>query len=428
MKTLTIIILFIISAHINSQSINSTLGTNGTFSIKNGSTNYFTLSQSTGQINFTKTLRIEETMNSTTGVIYRGTLRFLHTYGNENFFMGENSGNFTTTGPWNTVIGNSTLTQLTTGHSNSVFGIQSMQNNTSGMENSAFGNQSLRSNTTGVWNSAFGLGSLINNVTDSGNSAFGYNSIGGINSGSFNCGFGSSALSLNTSGNYNTALGTFALSNNSTGNYNTAIGWNAGSIITTGSNLTCIGYNSQPSSGTVSNQVTLGNSSVTVLRSAQTTITSLSDARDKKNIKDLTLGIDFIMTLQPRIYNWDKREWYENGINDGTKMKETPAAGFIAQELDEAQTNAGAEWLNLVLKDNPDKWEATPDNLLPITVKAVQELQAEIHENQAVNNGLVNKTEKFEVRLEKFIKDQNMLLVEIEKQKSENAAETVGAK
>ena len=56
-------------------------------------------------------------------------------------------------------------------------------------------------------------------------------------------------------------------------------------------------------------------------------------------------------------------------------MQETPTAGFIAQELDEAQTTANTEWLNLVLKDNPEKWEATPGNLLPIMVKAIQELK-----------------------------------------------------
>ena len=36
-------------------------------------------------------------------------------------------------------------------------------------------------------------------------------------------------------------------------------------------------------------------------------------------------------------------------------MQETPTAGFIAQEFDEIQKTENAEWLNLVLKDNPDK-------------------------------------------------------------------------
>ncbi|MBK8552024.1 MAG: tail fiber domain-containing protein [Ignavibacteria bacterium] len=88
------------------------------------------------------------------------------------------------------------------------------------------------------------------------------------------------------------------------------------------------------------------------------TITSLSDARDKKNITDLNLGLDFIMKVKPRLFNWDKREWYEDNISDGSKMKGELTAGFIAQELDEVQTTEDAEWLNLVLKDNPESLES----------------------------------------------------------------------
>jgi len=164
------------------------------------------------------------------------------------------------------------------------------------------------------------------------------------------------------------------LAYNTTGYYNTAIGTGSGTLITSGNNITCIGYNSQPSTGYGSNEFTLGNNQVTSLRCNVTSITSLSDVRDKKNIKDLTLGLDFITKLKPRLFNWDKREWYDNNISDGTNMQESPTAGFIAQELDSAQTNANAVWLNLVLKDNPEKWEATPGNLLPVVVKAVQEL------------------------------------------------------
>ena len=61
----------------------------------------------------------------------------------------------------------------------------------------------------------------------------------------------------------------------------------AGSSITSGEKLTCIGYDAQPSSATATNQITLGNSFVGSLRCAVTTITALSDARDKKNITDL---------------------------------------------------------------------------------------------------------------------------------------------
>ena len=171
------------------------------------------------------------------------------------------------------------------------------------------------------------------------------------------------------------------------------MGYYAGSSITTGNNLTCIGSEAEPTSSSATNQITLGNSSVTSLRCNVTTITSLSDARDKKNIRDLDLGIDFLMKIKPRQFNWDKREWYDGNISDGSKMKEEPTAGFIAQELDEAQTTAEAEWLNLVLKDNPEKLEATPGNLLPIMVKAIQELKAE-------NNVLKNNNEKLSAEVE----------------------------
>jgi hypothetical protein len=83
------------------------------------------------------------------------------------------------------------------------------------------------------------------------------------------------------------------------------------------------------------------------------------------------------MSIKPRKFLWDRREWYEDGEPDGSKAKDQPTAGFIAQELDEAQVRANAEWLNLVLKSNPEKLEATPGNLLPIMVKAIQELKKE---------------------------------------------------
>jgi hypothetical protein len=418
-----IILIFILSAASNkviTQSITSTLGTNGIFSIKNGLTTYFSLTQSTGQVNIPTTLELDATTSSTKGVIYKGSNRFMHTYGSRCMFLGENSGNFTHSGPWNTGIGSTTLNLLTTGNSNTAFGTNSLSKNTSGNENSAFGLGSLMFNTTGSMNTAFGNSALRQNETASENSAFGFQSIGGINSGSNNSGFGFQSLYLNTSGRWNSAFGTFSLFNNSTGMWNMGFGYNAGSSITTGTNLICIGYNSQPTSSSASNQITLGNSSVTVLRCNQTAISSLSDMRDKKNIRDLTLGLHFIMTLRPREYNWDKREWYEGGVPDGTKMQEAPTAGFIAQELDDAQISANAQWLNLVLKDNPEKWEATPGNLLPVIVKAVQELNVEIENTKNAGRELTEKYKDFEERISRLEQAQNELAVEIKNSSSQN--------
>ncbi len=121
--------------------------------------------------------------------------------------------------------------------------------------------------------------------------------------------------------------------------------------------------------------------------------------RDKKNIRDLPLGLDFIMTIKPRMFNWDRRDWYESGIADGSKIQETPTAGFVAQELDEAQTKANAEWLNLVLKSNPEKLEATYGNLLPVMVKAIQDLKKE-------NDELKERLDKIDSSISTIVKNE----------------------
>lgn len=151
----------------------------------------------------------------------------------------------------------------------------------------------------------------------------------------------------------------------------------------------CIGYNATPNSPISYESDNACNQNINSLRCNVTSIISHSDSRDKKNIQELSLGIDFITKLKPRQFNWDKREWYDENISDGSRMNEAPIAGFIAQELDLAQTTAGAEWLNLVLKDNPEKWEATYGNLLPVMIKAIQELKEE-------NDELKKRIEKLE--------------------------------
>ncbi len=379
------------------QNINGKLGTNGQFIIRDTSNTYLSLSQTTGDLSLNRSLVLPvSTLSSQFGVIFKGTTRFIHNYSPAgtsltNTFVGLNSGNFTMSGPGsfstgNTGVGMNSLLGLTTGRENSALGLSSLANNTTGVENSAFGYFSLGSNSSGNQNSSFGHRTMNNNTSGSENSAFGWHALYG-----------------NSTGFQNTAIGNNSLLTNS-GNYNTAIGYNSGSTITTGANLTCIGIDAAPSTPTALNQVTLGNQFVTSLRCNVQTITSLSDVRDKKNISELSLGLDFITKLHPRQFNWDKREWYENNVSDGSKMTEAPTAGFIAQELDELQQTAGAEWLNLVLKDNPDKWEATYGNLLPVMVKAIQELKSE-------NDELIEKLAKFEEM-------QNVLAGEIEKIKS----------
>ena len=227
-------------------------------------------------------------------------------------------------------------------------GTNSMQSITTGANNTAFGNGAFQAGTTGLNNSAFGYQSLNVNVSGIGNCAFGYQT-----------------LFVNNGGGQNSAFGVAALTGNTNGYRNSAFGNVAGTITTTGNNVTSLGYNANPPTATSGDTITLGDANVISLRCNVTSITALSDRRDKKNIVDLPVGLEFVNLLRPVKFDWARRDGTMQGITE---------AGFIAQDLDAAQV--GAEYLGLVLHDNPEKLEASPSKLLPILVKAIQELSA----------------------------------------------------
>jgi hypothetical protein len=159
-----------------------------------------------------------------------------------------------------------------------------------------------------------------------------------------------------------------------TAGQNTFLGYKAGDQGITeidGSNLTLLGHLANPSTGAVSNQITLGNSSITSLRCQVTTISALSDIRDKTNVQDSTYGLELVNQLRPVTFDWNMRDGAKVGV---------PDLGFIAQELAAVEDNYDPERLALTLRDNPDKLEATPGRLIPILVKAIQELSARVEE------------------------------------------------
>jgi hypothetical protein len=353
MKTLTfsLVLFFLISTISFAQNIEAKVGNLGKFSVKDSYNNtIFTVFEEDALVQL-KNLDLPTTLQYNLGVISKGGDIFLHNFkapGTQggNTFLGISAGNTVPEGT----------------------GLQKSFN-------TGIGELSLRSISIGGGNTAVGYKSLNNNMN----------------------------------GYFNVAVGIEAL-DQATGDANTCIGAYAGDNITTGMNNIVIGYAAQSSSPTVSNQITLGNSSITSLRCNVTSITSLSDARDKKNIKDLSLGLNFLMKVKPREFNWDKREWYDNNSNDGSKMSKTPTAGFIAQELDEVQKEENAEWLNLVLKDNPDKLEATYGNLLPVMVKSIQDLKEEKDKEIASL-----KTENEQLRKEiQSLKEVQMRLARLE--------------
>lgn len=156
-----------------------------------------------------------------------------------------------------------------------------------------------------------------------------------------------------------TAIGDSAIVN-STSNQSSAFGAEA-SIPVGFTNSTALGYQATV---TGSNQVQLGNSDTTTY--AYGAIQDRSDARDKAEVRDTELGLDFIMGLRPVDFKWDFREDYyqvqiimeideETGEEvereirvpiekDGSKIRSRFHHGFIAQEIQNRIAQTGKDF------------------------------------------------------------------------------------
>jgi hypothetical protein len=214
----------------------------------------------------------------------------------------------------------------------------------------------------------------------------GSSAMNGANAGDKNVAIGSNSLQV-SQGNQNTCVGYNSGKRMTSGGNNVAIGYNASNDLllglTSGSNNILIGNSVNSSSATVNNEITLGNSSITALRCAVTSITSLSDERDKSEIEDLSYGLAFIDALQPRQFVWDNRpetrieidkEGNETEVEFYSDNKGKKDFGFIAQEVRELDNDT----LRLVYTENEDKLELSYGKLVPILVKAIQELKEEV--------------------------------------------------
>jgi len=113
------------------------------------------------------------------------------------------------------------------------YGNEAGNNTTTGLWNSAFGFEALFSNTTGHASTATGYLALYNNNGQS-NTASGFEALYNNTSGFENTASGVQTLFFNTSGNNNTATGVAALGRNTTGSSNIALGLESGSNLTTG--------------------------------------------------------------------------------------------------------------------------------------------------------------------------------------------------
>lgn len=298
--------------------------------------------------------------------------------------------------------------------------------------NVAAGQNSLGSNSSGTDLVAVGTGALANETSGAGIVA-----LGGY------------SLSLSTSVSYSVALGAFSqyasttISNTSAGHASmffgsggtsTAIGYQAAGTGTTAaySNFTCLGANTEV---TGNNQVQLGDSATTTY--VYGTVQNRSDLRDKADVRDTVLGLNFITKLRPVDYKWDLRDSYraaqpemlellpvpagatdaesarieaqnaavraqyaaamedwgrQNTLSnlqaDGTNTRSRYHHGLIAQEVQAVIAETGVDFggfQNHALKGGDDVMTIGYDELIAPLIKAVQELKAEFDAYKAAH-------------------------------------------
>ena len=282
------------------------------------------------------------------------------------------------TGLQNTAVGHSAMVgNMSGGSFNTVLGYNAMSSNGAKNNNVVVGTEAGRLMTTGSNNVVLGYQAMDTNTDGNDNVAIGYQALKSATSDDRNIAIGYRALyALNqTFSASNIAIGYAADDGTTQGFFRTCIGRDTGRNSGEGSNITNIGYSAQESSNTATNEVTLGNSSVATLRCAVTSITSLSDERDKSEIKDISYGLDFIDSLQPREFVWDNRaETNKDGEEFYSDNKGKKDFGFIAQEVQSVDDDT----LRLVYDENPDKLEMSYGKLVPVLVQAIKELKAEV--------------------------------------------------
>tara|TARA_B100001093_G_C26442870_1_gene848879 strand:- start:7 stop:753 length:747 start_codon:yes stop_codon:yes gene_type:complete len=192
-------------------------------------------------------------------------------------------------------------------------------------------------------------------------------------SGFANTALGGACFENSTTATNFIAIGYQCLKNGvSTGNRITAIGCDIHvSDNLTGSDNVIIGSGGSLSAVGVSNEVNLYNGSVVArFQGAASAWSFVSDERDKKDIEDLELGLDFVNKLKPRKFKWDIRGKEEN------KNKE--ASGFIAQEVKQTLEEVGASYTGIVDDNNPEQLTLAQANIIPMLVKSIQELKEEV--------------------------------------------------
>jgi hypothetical protein len=314
--------------------------------------------------------------NTAVGVTALNTI----TTGNNNTAIGKDAGKAITTGGNNTIVGSLAGDAITTSGNNTIVGYNSMPLATTGCSsNVVVGANLLSSAVTGTFgNTVLGEGCGISLTSGYYNVAIGQTCLESQTDATYNIAIGNNAGTGSGGGASNTYIGNTIRSSSGTNVLN--LGSGTGNSSATYSNVTNIGNGATASSTSASNTITLGDSNITALRCQVTSITSLSDQRDKKEIEPLEVGLDFVNKLKPVSFQWNMRpKLDEEGNVISVGKVDIPDIGFIAQDMVKVEDELNfADYLQLSYRDNPEALEVSQGRLIPILVKAIQDLSAKI--------------------------------------------------
>ena len=304
-----------------------------------------------------------------------------------------------------TAVGDMALNVNTVnGNDNTAVGWSALSANTNGIYNTALGSNAMRLANGAIGNTAVGMGALRNS-TGQNNTAIGLGSLERNQGGENNTAVGNYASERNLGGIRNTSIGVGTLYFNQSGSYNTALGSDALANSTTHSYSTGVGHNANVQG---SYEIQLGNGATTCYTNGA--VQNRSDLRDKTEVRDTVLGLDFINELRPVDYKWDMREdyisekpiqgelsnedfemllndWVEsaqmaNLTHDGTHIRNRYHHGLIAQEVQDVIEASGVDFGGFQdhkVNGGGDVLSIGYDELIAPMIKAIQELTARIN-------------------------------------------------
>jgi hypothetical protein len=130
------------------------------------------------------------------------------------------------------------------------------------------------------------------------------------------------------------------------------------------------------------------NTATIALNGSATAFTAASDERLKENIIDSSVGLNFINDLRPITYTWKAKKdvptdmsQYEENSTEPCRGYGKTNYGFVAQEVKAVIDNHNlVDGQNIHRVDPDGTNELAPGELVPMLVKAIQELSTTVDE------------------------------------------------